>query len=117
MLLVKQCRSEDFHGACLHILRPMFQPLAPPLTQDMTGLEISRQAGLCVLISSQNAGRFAQGREGTECKHVNDCSSAPAKEALKTVLQVLKASGIQSAVQFMANVYISVFRVLTDSGS
>lgn len=82
MLLVKQCRSGDFCKACLHILRSVVRPLAPPLTQASAGVEPSRQTDPCVLAGLQNAGRFAwAGREVTECMHVDNCANFSAGAA------------------------------------
>lgn len=53
MLLVKQCRNGGFRRACLHSLRSVVRPLAPPLTRDSAGKELSRQAGPCVLVGPQ----------------------------------------------------------------
>lgn len=115
MLLVKQYRSGDFRKACLHILRSVVRPLAPPLTQDSAGVEPSRQADPCVLAGLQNAGRFAQaGREVTECVNVNDCANFLHKQPAEPALQALKSSGVQSADRFMTDACISVFRLPTD---
>lgn len=60
MLLVKQHKNGDFLRACLHILRSVVQPVAPQLTRDSAGMEVSRRAGPCILVGPLNTDRVAQ---------------------------------------------------------
>lgn len=95
----------------------MVQSLAPPFTRDLTGVELSRQAGPCVPVRPQNVSRFAQvGREMTECQHVNHYANASAEAACQTMLQVLKAAGVPSADLFTNNTCISMLKLHPDSG-